>query len=241
MAITFPGSPALNDTHTVGNITWTWNGSSWTAAQAGSTYSDTDVATYLNTNLDTHIIPDTNASYDIGSAEFKIRHLYLSQNSLKFVDETNTEFSLGAPGGVLTFNGEAVGGGGGGGLQTRANVASQTTSINDGIEEDLDITGYKSYGLMAVTTTHAARVRIYTTDAARLADAARPEGTDPTSDAGVIAEVITTGAQTVVLSPGVFGFNNEGTPTTVIPTRITNKSGGAAAISVTLTALQLEA
>ena len=29
-----------------------------------------------------HIIPDTNAAYDFGSAEFKIRHLFLSDNSL---------------------------------------------------------------------------------------------------------------------------------------------------------------
>ena len=29
-----------------------------------------------------HIIPSTNAAYDIGSAEYKIRHLFLSDNSL---------------------------------------------------------------------------------------------------------------------------------------------------------------
>ena len=32
--------------------------------------------------MDNHIIPDANAVHDIGSAEFKVRHLYLSQNSL---------------------------------------------------------------------------------------------------------------------------------------------------------------
>ena len=36
MAINFPDSPSLNDTHTVGDITWTWNGSSWEATAAGS-------------------------------------------------------------------------------------------------------------------------------------------------------------------------------------------------------------
>ena len=81
-----------------------------------SSYSDTDVATYLNGNLGTNIIPAVNSTYDIGSAEKKIRHLYLSQNSLKFVNnddpENIIEYSLGAPGGVLTFDGEAVGGGG---------------------------------------------------------------------------------------------------------------------------------
>ena len=29
MALNFPNSPSLNDTHTVGGITYTWNGSAW--------------------------------------------------------------------------------------------------------------------------------------------------------------------------------------------------------------------
>ena len=29
MALVFPSSPALNDTYTVGQRTWTWNGSIW--------------------------------------------------------------------------------------------------------------------------------------------------------------------------------------------------------------------
>ena len=48
----------------------------------GSSYGDANVASYLNGNLDSHIIPDTNATYDIGSAEYKVRHLYLSDTSL---------------------------------------------------------------------------------------------------------------------------------------------------------------
>ena len=42
MAITFPTSPSLNDTHVVGNVTWTWNGSSWTAL-AINTASDVNL------------------------------------------------------------------------------------------------------------------------------------------------------------------------------------------------------
>jgi len=30
--------------------------------------------------LKKHIIPDSNAAYDLGNAEFKIRHLFLSDN-----------------------------------------------------------------------------------------------------------------------------------------------------------------
>jgi hypothetical protein len=29
-----------------------------------------------------HMIPDTNAAYDLGNAEYKIRHLFLSDNTI---------------------------------------------------------------------------------------------------------------------------------------------------------------
>jgi hypothetical protein len=66
------------------------------------------------------------------------------------------------------------------------------------------------------------------------------ENEDPLPNTGVIAEVITTGAQTVVLAPGAIGFNNETVPTTSIPMTVTNKSGSTANITVTLTLVQLE-
>ena len=59
----------------------------------GSNYGDANVASYLNGNLDSHIIPDTNSTYDIGSAEYKIRHLYLSPNSLYIGSNVNISTS----------------------------------------------------------------------------------------------------------------------------------------------------
>jgi len=44
-------------------------------------------AATLNGTMTGHIIPDTNAAYDLGSAEKKIRHLYLSNNSLWVGDD----------------------------------------------------------------------------------------------------------------------------------------------------------
>ncbi len=41
-----------------------------------------------------HIIPDTNAAYDLGSAEYKIRHLFLSDNSVTIGDETLSSVNL---------------------------------------------------------------------------------------------------------------------------------------------------
>ena len=34
--------------------------------------------------MNAHIIPDTNAAYDLGNAEYKIRHLFLSDNTVYF-------------------------------------------------------------------------------------------------------------------------------------------------------------
>ena len=131
--------------------------------------------------------------------------------------------------------------GGGSSLQSRIIKTNTTSSLADGAEADLDITGFKAYALMAITTDAAARVRLYVKAASRTADAARAEGVDPTSDAGLIAEVITTGAETVIISPGAYGFNLESSTTTNIPCRVTNKSGSTDTVQVSLLILQLEA
>ena len=45
--------------------------------------------------LGSHIIPTTNAAYDLGNAEYKIRHLFLSDNSLWLGDENKIDISDG--------------------------------------------------------------------------------------------------------------------------------------------------
>jgi len=142
--------------------------------------------------------------------------------------------------GEVTYD-AAPGGGGGTGLQSRSTATGTTTSLADAAEADLDITGFKAYTLLTITTDRAARVRLYVNSATRTADASRAEGIDPTSDAGLIAEVITTGTETVIISPGAYGFNLESSPTTTIPCRVTNKSGGTSTVQVDLNILQLEA
>jgi plastocyanin len=147
----------------------------------------------------------------------------------------------GAMTGTIVVEEAAGGGGGGGSLPSRTSPSQATSSIANGAAANLDITGYKGYALYTITTSAAAWVTLYTDGTARTADASRGEGTDPAPDAGVIAEVITTGAQTVKLSPGTIGYNLESTPTTNIPVTVRNKSGSAAVITVALQILQLEA
>ena len=132
--------------------------------------------------------------------------------------------------------------GGGGSMAARGDVAGTTASLADAATGNVAITGFKSYALLKIVVDQPAWVRIYTDTTSRSADASRAEGVDPTPGSGVIAEVITTSAaQTVLISPGTIGFNNEGTPTTSIPIAVTNKSGTTRTITVTLTVLQLEA
>jgi hypothetical protein len=103
-----------------------------------------------------------------------------------------------------------------------------------------NITGSKSYMLLKVTTNVASWIRIYTDDSSRTADVSRSQYTDPTPGSGVLAEVITSGSQTVILTPAVLGYNNENPVTTDVPIRVTNLSGSASTVTVTLTYIQLE-
>ena len=130
---------------------------------------------------------------------------------------------------------------GGGSLPSRVSPSQATSLIADGAVANLDITGFKGYALYTITTSDAAWVTLYTDSASRTNDSARTENTDPAPDAGIIAEVITTGGTRVKLSPGTIGYNLESTPTTNIPVTVRNKSGGNAAITVAIEILQLEA
>lgn len=53
--------------------------------------------------VDGHLIPDTNSAYDLGSAEYKFRHLYLSNNSL-YAESGRLSFEEGR----LTFRDDPV-------------------------------------------------------------------------------------------------------------------------------------
>jgi hypothetical protein len=140
---------------------------------------------------------------------------------------------------------DVPGGGSGGtgtGLDSRGTASAITSSIASDATANIQITGFKSYVLYKVVTDYPAWVRIYTDSTVRTSDASRLEGNDPTPGSGVIAEVITSsGNLSQLISPGVIGFNNDGTPSTTIYLAVTNKDTVSRAITVTLTLLQLEA
>ena len=126
-------------------------------------------------------------------------------------------------------------------LASRTTKSVTTGSLANDANQNADISGFKSYALLSIETSRAAWVRIYTDAASRSADAGRSQLTDPLPDSGVIAEVITTGAEVVKISPAAIGFNFESTPGVAIPVNITNLSGSTSVVTVELTVLQLEA
>ena len=125
------------------------------------------------------------------------------------------------------------------GLTERTALQGSVT-LDNNVSGNLNITGYKAYTLLKVETDADAWVRIYTDDAARTADQSRNEGTDPAPGTGVIAE--TRGSGVIQLNPAPLGYNNDSPNITdTIYTAVTNRSGAAATINVTLTAIRLEA
>jgi hypothetical protein len=125
-------------------------------------------------------------------------------------------------------------------LAARNSTNATTASLANNAAGNITITGWKSYMLLSIQTSVAAWVTVYTSSAARTADASRTITTDPTPGSGVIAEVITTSASTQIFSPAVFGFNDEESPSTDIQVKVVNRSGSTAAIIITMKLVQLE-
>ena len=123
---------------------------------------------------------------------------------------------------------------------SRQTFQQQTSSIASGSPDDITITAFKTFALLKIETSDAAWVTLYKDSTSRSADSGRNETTDPLPGSGVLAEVITTGAQTVALTPGVFGWNDDATPAAIIYAKVVNKSGSTQAITVTITAVKLE-
>lgn len=118
-------------------------------------------------------------------------------------------------------------------------VATFTTgSLADNASDTGTVTLAPGYRLLRVATDKPARVRLYTSTAARTGDSSRPPGTDPTGDHGVILDFVTTADLDWGLSPTVDGYLDAGAD---VPWAVTNTSGSTGAVTVTLTWVQTEA
>jgi hypothetical protein len=201
----------------------------------GSTYTDSDA-----------IAAVVGADLDMGGNKVLFGNVYDAVNDLPnassyhgmfaHVHGTGAAYYAHAGAWVELANAEDLGGGGSS-LQTRTTKAATASSLANEATANLTISGFKGYALYSIETSHAAWVRLYIDTTARSSDSTRTINTDPAPDAGVIAEVITTGGQKVDFGPAVIGYCSTGTN---IYATVTNKSGGTENVAVTLTVLQLE-
>ena len=242
------GDVDLSSTPTDGQVLkWDNSSSKWKAASDA-----TGGSSYTNTDVDTHLNISAAASGQILSWNGSDYAWVADQTGGGGGSYTNTDVDLHlnqanpTSGHVLSWNGSdyawvAQSGGGGGALQSRQSFSQTTTgSIANGASQEITITAYKTFALLKIQTSHAAWVTLYTNSTTRTADTSRNETTDPLPGSGVIAEVITTGAQTQIITPGTFGWNDDTTPAAQIYAKVVNKSGSTAAITVTITVVQLE-
>lgn len=162
--------------------------------------------------------------------------------------DVDTSTTAPTPGQVLTWDGTSwapatsTGGGGaretvGGALTERADV-TVTTDYTTGGTENIEFTGMGEAGsFVTVTATQPCWVRLYGTDTARTGDALRPIDEDPLAGSGVLLEVrIKNANEIITISPGAIYYNNDVLPEQTLYGRVTNESGGAAAIGVTIRA-----
>jgi len=207
----------------------------------GGTYADADVDTHLNQSNPTsgHVLSWNGSDY-----------AWVAQTT-----DTNTTTFLGltdTPSAFTAGKWLKVNAGGTAleeadppssqGLSPRGTAAATTSTVAAGADATLDITNVaKSYGLLKIATSHPAWVVLYISQAARTADSTRSITTDPVPGAGVVAEVITTGEQSQVISPMLCGYNDEATPVTTVYAKVRNETTSSNTITVTLTFIPLEA
>ena len=113
----------------------------------------TGVTTTGAVNWGGHMIPTSDSVYDIGSADYKIRHIFVSDNSLKFIDSSDVEHPLSVDSGRLKFAG---------GLLLGTTIKADTTS-----------------GIVTATTFSGSGASLTNLDASNLSSGTLPDARFP--------------------------------------------------------------
>jgi len=121
----------------------------------------------------------------------------------------------------------------------RKTISYTANGIQDNVATDISITTPKTYALLKMETSHAVWATLYADTTSRSNDQSRSETTDPVPGSGVLAEIVTTGAVTQLITPGTICYNSGGSNITYA--KIVNKSGGPVNLQITLTLVPLEA
>ena len=120
----------------------------------------------------------------------------------------------------------------------RKTISYTATGILDNVATDISITTPKTYALLKMETSHAVWATLYADTTSRTNDSTRSETTDPVPGSGVLAEIVTTGAVTQLITPGTICYNSGGSNITYA--KIVNKSGSQVNLQITLTLVPLE-
>jgi hypothetical protein len=119
-------------------------------------------------------------------------------------------------------------------LTSTVNAPLTSSGLSVGVSTNVA----KSYALLSITTSAQCWVTLYSDVESRTADSTRLQGVDPEAGSGVIAEVITTGPETVRFTPAPIGWNTANN--NIVYARVVNTAENAAQISVTLQYIPLE-
>lgn len=206
-------------------------------AESGSYNSLTDKPTLITSYNDLSNKPDLSV-YQLSSSAFSGSYTDLSNKPSSILD---FNLSDGNAGDVLSTDGD-------GGLsfqpveslKQRSMIGTQTNSLSPDQAGVLQLYGYKTYALLKVSVDNAAWVRIYSSQAALTADATRLITEDADPGIGLIAEILTSGNQTINMAPSPIGFNDDDPIAETIWISVVNKSAESAVIEVIVTVLQLE-
>jgi len=123
----------------------------------------------------------------------------------------------------------------------RATATLITASLAPDAAASGTVTLAPGYRLLRITTSRASRVRLYTAAAKRDADVARPVGTDPAGDHGLMLEFVS--AATLLsadLSPVVDGFDGKAVPDGAVPYRVANLDVSTGSVTVSFMWLRTE-
>jgi hypothetical protein len=121
----------------------------------------------------------------------------------------------------------------------RQTATATVTAVGNAAQKRTTVDLAPSYLIAGISTTVPARVRLYPTNAAALADLNRPVDQEPAATSELAMEYVTDLTKlTSTISPLVGGAQIPPSPT--VHLSVANLSGAAADVSVTLTYLALE-